>query len=508
MIYDNLGLKSRECQRRSYDKIENIVCVCNATFCDDLPQLTKLKPLQAVVYITSESGKRFEKTFFSFKPLKNGSEIIRLKINDQIKYQTILGFGGAFTDSAGININSLKQSTQINLLQSYFGEKGIQYTIGRVPMASCDFSTRVYSYDDIPNDFTLSNFSLAEEDMKFKIPYIKRAISLTNSTLKLFATPWSAPGWMKSSGKMVGGGTLRGSPDGPYHTTWANYYVKFLEAYQNHNITFWGLTVQNEPVTGVDLSYKWQTMYFSPKTERDFVRNHLGPALKSSEVGRNISLMIMDDQRTQLPVWADVVFKDAKAAEYVSGIAVHWYADFVSVKRLSETHNRHPNKFILATEACTGSKPFEHSPILGDWSRGDQYAHDIIQDLLNWVVGWTDWNLCLDVEGGPNFAKNYVDAPIIVNATADEFYKQPMFYVMGHFSKFVRPGSVRIELYYFEKPVLYEGVAFITPSEQRVVVLLNRSKKLMKFTVEDGNKALYIQMQPRSIITIIWNKLV
>ncbi|KAM3728552.1 putative glucosylceramidase [Dirofilaria immitis] len=442
----------RICQSRYYDKKDNIICVCNATYCDDIPKIGNLQSQQAAIYKTSQRGKRFEFTISSFTEKTNGAEIIRLKIDDRIRFQTIIGFGGAFTDAAGININSLSEPAQTNLLQSYFGNTSIQYTIGRVPIASTDFSTHAYSYDDSPNDFTLSNFSLVNEDFKFKIPYIKKALNLTNDKLKLFASPWSAPGWMKTTGQMIGGGTLRGPSNGPYHVTWANHYVKFLEAYKNNGITFWGLTVQNEPVTGVDLSYKWQTMYFNPKTERDFIKNHLGPTLRKSKIGQNISLMIMDDQRSQLPIWADVVLKDKAAAQYVSGIAVHWYNDFIP--------------------ASTGFKPFEHSPLLGDWSRGDMYAHDIIQDLSHWVSGWTDWNLCLDLKGGPNFVKNYVDAPIIVNGTADEFYKQPMFYILGHFSKFIPPGSIRIELHFYLKPVLYEGVAFVTPTEQRVLLIL------------------------------------
>ncbi|CAG9533307.1 unnamed protein product [Cercopithifilaria johnstoni] len=503
------GIEIRKCQKRYYEKKENIVCVCNATYCDDIPEVGNLQSLQAVIYKTSQYGKRFERTVSSFADKTNASGIIRLKIDGQIRFQTIIGFGGAFTDAAGININSLSESAGANLLESYFGNTGIQYTIGRVPIASTDFSTHAYSYDDSPKDFTLSNFSLAEEDFKFKIPYIKQAVNLTGGTLKLFASPWSAPGWMKTSGQMIGGGTLRGPSNGSYHVTWANHYVKFLEAYKNNGLMFWGLTVQNEPVSGVDLSYKWQTMYFSSKTERDFIKNHLGPTLRRSKVGRNISLMIMDDQRTQLPIWADVVLKDKEAAQYVSGIAVHWYSDFVPVLQLSKTHNRHPNKFIFGTEACTGFKPFEHSPLLGDWSRGDMYAHDIIQDLSHWVSGWTDWNLCLDLKGGPNFVKNYVDAPIIVNATADEFYKQPMFYILGHFSKFVPPGSVRIELHFYVKPISYEGVAFVTPIHQRVLILLNRNNKPVIFSVEDKNKdglALRVQLEPKSIATIIWNK--
>uniref|UniRef100_A0A914DEK2 Glucosylceramidase n=1 Tax=Acrobeloides nanus TaxID=290746 RepID=A0A914DEK2_9BILA len=122
---------------------------------------------------------------------------------------------------------------------------------------------------------------------------------------------------------------------------------------------------------------------------------------------------------------------DPDAAKYVDGVAVHWYADGngsgnESPATLDTTHQNHPNTFLMYTEACTGCCGMQPAgPSYGDWSRGDRYAHDIIEDLNHWVVGWTDWNLCLDIQGGPNWVNNYVDAAIIVNATVDEFYKNP-----------------------------------------------------------------------------------
>lgn len=167
--------------------------------------------------------------------------------------------------------------------------------------------------------------------------------------------------------------------------------------------------------------------------------------------------MGLDDGRIMLPGWADIVcfdlfphiqslqiFNDDMAKNYVAGIGVHWYGDFYSPTFLLDlTHNRHPDKFILATEACAGFA-YPQGPILGDWFRAEEYADSIITNLNHWVTGWTDWNLALNLNGGPNWVGNIVDSPIIVNRTADEFYKQPMFYAMGHFSKFLRPGARRI----------------------------------------------------------------
>ncbi|VDK44415.1 unnamed protein product [Anisakis simplex] len=502
--------QNRSCVQRRYGSNgENIVCVCNATYCDDFPELGKLMPFAAAIYKSSLGGLRFQKTTTNFQPITSVSEpskSVKLKVNGQLHYQSIIGFGGAFTDAAGININSLSPQASQQLLQSYFGEHGLQYSAGRVPIASCDFSTREYSYDDSEDDFELEHFTLTNEDAFLKIPHINRAIHLTNGSLKLVASPWSAPAWMKTNGHMRGGGKLKGDENSTYHVTWANYYVNA------NGIKFWGLTVQNEPTSGSKPDYRWQTMFFNSETERHFIRNHLGPTLRNSTVGRDVKLMIMDDNRYLLPHWADSVLSDEDAEKYISGIAVHWYGDysFVPAKLLSTTHQRHPNKFILATEACNGAGEIVRGPILGDWYRADQYAHDIITDLSNWVAGWIDWNLCLDLQGGPNWVKNFVDSPIIVNASADEFYKQPMFYIMGHFSKFIRPGSQRIALTMSEEIDRLEAVVVKTPSYQRVLVISNRDDELSySLLIEDAAinaMALHVTIEPRTIATIVWNK--
>ncbi|CAN8029207.1 unnamed protein product, partial [Ixodes persulcatus] len=130
------------------------------------------------------------------------------------------------------------------------------------------------------------------------------------------------------------------------------------------------------------------------------------------------------------------VLGDPEAAKFVQGVAVHWYAnDYMGPWVLDKTHNNFPDKFILATEACEGWRSSDvEKVILGSWNRAENYAHDILEDLLHWATGWVDWNLALDLSGGPNWANNFVDSPIIVNATGREFYKQPMYYALAHFS--------------------------------------------------------------------------
>ncbi|XP_025078036.1 glucosylceramidase-like [Pomacea canaliculata] len=266
--------------------------------------------------------------------------------------QTINGFGGAFTDAAGINIASLPLAAQENLLQSYYSTEGIQYTIGRIPMASCDFSTHPYSYDDTDGDLQLSQFTLAPEDIKYKIPYIQRALTLSQGKAALvFGSPWSAPAWMKTNKNMTGNGTLMVSQ--VVHTTiLANYFVRFVQEYAKHNISLWGLTAQNEPTDGKIYKFPFQAMGWTPETQRDFIKLDLGPALHANGF-QDIKLMILDDDRLFLPEWGPGVLSDPEAKKYISGVAVHWYLDTViPLNVLDFTHDKFPDTFLFATEAC------------------------------------------------------------------------------------------------------------------------------------------------------------
>ncbi|KAK5972474.1 Glucosylceramidase, partial [Trichostrongylus colubriformis] len=356
-----------------------VVCVCNSTYCDDVEPVGDLHLGQAALYYSSHSASRLVKS--NLRPSTDRAEdSILLTLDSRTTYQKMLGFGGAFTDSAGIVLQSLPKSMQDTVLEGYYGPNGLQYTIGRVPMASTDFSTHEYSYADSPGDFSLANFSLTTEDWEYKIPYIIQAQQLSGNSTRFFSSPWSAPAWMKTNGHMKGGGRLRGQEGGEYYKTWANYFVRFFEEYHKNGVDFWGVTVQNEPTSGLNPDYRWQTMYFSAAMERNFVKNLLGPALKSSPYTKDLKLMINDDQRFNLPQWADTILGDPEAAKYVAGVAVHWYEDNeVPASVLTTTHNRHPDFFILATEACEGYLPTQGKPVLGDWGRAETYANDIIE---------------------------------------------------------------------------------------------------------------------------------
>uniref|UniRef100_A0A665TEL0 Glucosylceramidase n=1 Tax=Echeneis naucrates TaxID=173247 RepID=A0A665TEL0_ECHNA len=410
---------------------------------------------------------------------------LRLTIVPFQKYQKIRGFGGAMTDAAAINILSLSAGAQDQLLRQYFSSEGIGYSVVRVPMASCDFSTRLYTYADTPGDYNLENFTLAHEDIRMKIPLLQYAQGLSPQPLYLLASAWSAPAWMKTNGALTGKGSLMGKPGGREHKTWAQYYIKFLEEYAKYNLTFWALTTGNEPSAGQMTNYSFQALGFTPEEQRDWVALDLGPALHASSSSRT-HVLILDDNRLLLPHWAKVVLNDVHAGRYIHGVAVHWYADnFVPAEiSLGVTHHLYPEYYLFGTEGCAGWSPLDRGVKLGSWDRAEQYAHDIIEDLNNYVVGWTDWNLALDQTGGPNWVKNFVDSPVIVDAKQDIFYKQPTFYSMAHFSKFLWEGSQRVGVSASRETDL-EYTAFIRPNSSVVLIILNRSSSVIQFEVWD-----------------------
>uniref|UniRef100_A0A183BSX3 Glucosylceramidase n=1 Tax=Globodera pallida TaxID=36090 RepID=A0A183BSX3_GLOPA len=505
-----------DCAERWFPGAESFVCVCNSSYCDR-PAADDDDDVQwhwhgggggddgttALVFMSDADKFRLHRQFV---PILHGVEEeqqigrreekdiwLSIRVNASVQFQTVLGFGGAFTDSATYNLNSLSGPTRAALQRAYF-DKNI------VPMGATDFSVRDYSYCDTPDDLSLSTFALAKEDVEWKLPNIRSANALSGGGLRLFATPWSAPGWMKTNGQMVGAGTLKGALDGPYYKAFANYFKRFFEAYQSHgNVTFWGLTLTNEPLHG-----QRPGMSMNSTTQREWANKVLAPTLQQSPISKNI-----------FGNWKN------RSANAVAGLGVHWYSPpGYPYDVLSQVHALYPNKFLLATEACAGAmERAEHAgPSMGNWTRALQYGHDIIQDLRNWAVGWVDWNICLDTVGGPSWAQNFVDSPVIVNASADEFYKQPMFYAMAHFSRFINPNSVRIGADFVgnssarhAQSNAVEFVAFRSPSDccggRRVLALISKVNRTTKVKVLEGKrKVIRLEIPPKGIVTVLWGK--
>ncbi|KAG3086803.1 Glucosylceramidase [Phytophthora idaei] len=492
------------------------VCVCNATQCDTVSNDYKnLIPGQVGVYTSSKAGDRFAYKVVNVDA--NAATNPTYTIDVSTQYQTMIGFGGSFTDAAAINVYKLSSTLQQMVLDQYFSEKGLQYSLGRVTIGSTDFSTSIYSYNDNSGDLAQEKFSIDVDRKSNKIDLIQRALRTSTRDVKLFASSWAPPAWMTTENTTINC-ALIGKPGEEYWRSLALYYSKFLDAYKTEGIDFWAMTVQNEPTKSILQTSAWQSLRMSAEVQRDFVKLDLGPTMAKNHPG--LKIIAGDDQKSGI-LDELVPFQDADALKYISGLGVHWYRnlDFFffgiggDFDKLLTFHNKFPDIFMLATEACEGFLPSwlgtGAGPSLKDedksWSRAENYGRDIIEDINNFVAGWTDWNLVLDTEGGPNWAKNFVDAPILVDeVSGSEFYKQPMFYIMGHFSKFVPAGSRRIEFPKTKTLSNFHRTAFMTPDNNVVLQFLNRDNSDVTVSIKQSDaKTFTLKLPGHSMQTVI-----
>jgi len=448
-------------------------------------------PINRVLSEQSTSDRLSPKTAVNWVPDFDAGETITL--TPSTKYQSILGFGGAFTEAATSTISKLTSALQNQILEAYYGSTGHKYTVGRVHMNSCDFSLASYNFDNVSKDYSLSQFDTkVTHDTDTMIPFISKAVNTVKSRgaeLKLFLSPWSPPGWMKNNNNMVGSSNPGLIQDPNVFNAWALYFQKFMDGYKSYGIDYWGLTMQNEPEYGPT---SYEGCIYNPQQEGSFLKTYLGPLLKRSYP--NITIMIFDHNKGDAPNWADGIFGDAEASQYTQGIAVHWY-DGDHFDNLNAIHNKYPNKFIMGTEACNCPTQVDN------WGFGENYGHDIMGDLNAWTVGWTDWNIVLNTQGGPTHNNGNCDAPIIANTNSQSIHFQPSYYYMGHFSRYLPPGSVRIGK---SDTGNHESTAFQDPQGNVVFISLNRggSDVQFKLRMADTNQTALIDSPPHSIQTL------
>jgi glucosylceramidase len=438
-----------------------------------------------VIYTSRDTTDRLkEKKSILFSKEKSSHSI--LKINKARNYQKIVGFGGAFTEAAAYTFDRMDKEKQEEIVKSYFDPiNGLGYSLGRVHIHSCDFALENYTYVE-ENDRELETFDISRE-RKWVLPFIDLARKARKQDLLLLASPWSPPGWMKSNGEMNNGGKLL--PE--YYQVWSNYYVKYIQAMKQEGFDIWAITVQNEPAA----VQVWDSCIYSAEEERDFLKNHLGPTLENAGLA-NIKIYIWDHNRDILFERADTVLSDVEAAKYVYGVGNHWYVseEFVS---LSKLHDKYPDKHILFTEGCQ-----EGGVHLGSWDTGERYGRNMIGDFTNWQEGWIDWNLILDETGGPNHVGNLCDAPIIADTKTQQLHYNSSYYYIGHFSKYVRPGAVRIEST-LEGSSNIEQVAFLNEDNSITLVAMNESENSEVFNIEHEGQYAEYELEPHSIATFI-----
>ncbi|KAB7498106.1 putative glucosylceramidase 4 [Armadillidium nasatum] len=477
---------SSDCVQRNYG-YSSFVCVCNSTFCNFDGVTTPFDSTEVKVIKTSiDQFRNYEEILPRLDGTVDSSQVdFSIFVNPNVRRQEVVGYGGAFTDSASMNIKSLSQEAQDNLMNMYFGDEGSRYNLARIPIAGSDFSTHPYSYDDIDGDVDLVYFNLTDEDYSYKIPLLRQAVSLASEDFYILASPWSPPSWMKTNGKFNESGELLREMWQPY----ANYLVKFFEMYEdNLGSTLWGFTPQNEPLGGFDPNWSFNTCGWSAEDSRDWIASFLGPTVSNAGY-RRLQFLIDDFNRSTLPWYTLPTLSNSTSEQYVDGIAVHWYDDFTfGPEPLDETHEIAPDKFILYTEACVDRGTPDIDVALGTWDRGEMYVTDIIENSNHWVTGWIDWNLALDLQGGPNWVGNFVDAPVIVNATADEFYVQPMYYAVNLFSRNVQRGATAIyNVVSNDYNDFIRTTAFQNPNGEIVLIAANTAEKAFTIGVINEN---------------------
>ncbi len=521
------------------------------------------------IIVTSEAGDRL--ALKDNVPLVDGvaeGNVIRV-YPDRLR-QTIDGIGSSFTESSAYVLAHLEPSQRREVMQKLFGPEGANFTLSRTHIGSCDFSVEGrYSYAEVAGDAALDgSFSIEPDQQGFDpqkhpgvrdrgydlLPMIQEAIAIKASAgepdLRIIASAWTAPPWMKDIEDWFIPGSdennwqgTGGSLKPEHQATYARYLVKYLEAYADEGVSMWGITPVNEPHGN---NGQWESMHFSPQSQGSFIKQHLGPALKSSRHA-DTRLLIYDQNRDGLDEWADEILSDAETAAYVYGIAVHWYASTFKVfeETLTRVHDKHPRFPILHTEGCIDdlgkeapngiqdpvafkeSNWFENdsfwwNPNATDWAytatwagQGvadhpiytpvHRYARNIIVSLDHWMTGWVDWNCVLDSRGGPNHVGNFCGAPVMIDRDNGSVYYTPVYYALAQFSRTIRPGDRGVEtskqLEGLDQDALH-ACATLNPDGLLSIQLLNTTKQPITASLQIEDRFTELVVPANAIQTV------
>jgi len=389
-------------------------------------------------------------------------------------------------------------------------------------VGGCDFSLGSYNYAPNPNDEELEEFSI-HEDKDDLIPLIKDAQEASRDGFKILASPWTAPSWMKDNNSPLAGHLLK-----EHYGTYARYFAKYIKAYAEEGIPVWGITVINEPEGN---GGQWDSMHMSPEEMAELAADYIGPEFEQQEIESKI--LIFDQNRENAKEWTNRYYQNHKALSYTAGTALHWYSSTYEVHEevIRDILQANPGQFVMHTEGCIDAI---NSVPEGDWLNDDwywrkectdwgyrwaqpenrhhhpkykpffRYARNLLGSLQSGMCGWIDWNIVLDFNGGPNHAQNWCLAPILCDPKSDTVYKTPLYYAMAHYSKFVRPGAVRIDC-----PEMVLGVmsgAFRNTDGSIVVILLNEEPKTKRFSISLKGNYYEGELKAEALQTILFKE--
>nr|WP_315172354.1 glycoside hydrolase family 30 protein [uncultured Flavobacterium sp.] len=418
---------------------------------------------------------------------------ISIFVEPQRKFQSLMGIGGAITDASAEVFAKLSKEKQQEFLTAYYDtQKGIGYSLLRTTIHSSDFSSGSYTYIE-EGDKDLKTFSI-DHDKQFRIPMIKQATQVAGGKIVTYVSPWSPPAFMKSNKQMLKGGTLL--PE--YYQAWANYYAKFIKAYEKEGMPIWGLTIQNEPMA----VQTWESCVFSAEAERDFLKNYLGPTLKKEGLG-NKKIIVWDHNRDLMNQRANVIFTDPEASKYAWGMGFHWYETWAGgapmYDNVAKVHEAFPDKNLIFTEGCIEKFDAQKYQF---WPNAERYGASMIHDFNNGTVAWTDWNILLDEKGGPNHVGNFCFAPIHADSQSGALIYTPSYYYIGHFAKFIRPQARRVATASSRSSLI--GTSFQNADGSMVTVVMNQSDKEVTYNLMIASDKTVTTIPPHSIQTLLY----
>ena len=474
-------------------------------------------PESAKILQTSRSGDKLATILEKPLSAETGGNTPVIRLDARKTYQPIYGIGGAFTESSAHVLKQLSPAKRQEVIDAYFSSDGAHYSLTRTHINSCDFSVSNYSYASVPDDTLLENFTI-QEDMNDLVPLIKDAMNVKDASFKIMASPWTAPPWMKDNNAWNAG---KLKPE--YYDAWARFFVKYIRAYQEQGIPIWSVTVENEPMGN---GGQWESMHFTLAEMADFVKTHLGPQFSQENI--ETLILIYDQNRDHLEEWANVLLGDAAAAPYIWGTAIHWYSSTTEwyPEILNKIHDAYPDKPLIQTEGCIDSEiprwqdddwywrkeatdwgfdwaPEEDKHLHPKYAPVYRYARDLIGTMNSNVSGWIDWNIVLDTQGGPNHANNWCIAPVIAKPESDEVYYTPLYYVMTHFSKYIRPGAERIDVKSDINDLMI--LACQNTDGSIIVEILNQTETEKDYQIAINGKSVGAEIPGSALQTIILN---
>lgn len=422
-----------------------------------------------------------------------------VSVDSKRSYQTLIGFGGAFTESSAYTWANADEESKAEIVEAYFDkEKGLAYNLGRTTIHGCDFSLEPYTYIE-EGDSELKTFSIERED-KWLVPFLKEAEDKAGHKLGLLCSPWSPPAFMKDNKDINNGGRLLKK----YYKSWAKYMVKYIVEMKKRGIEISMVSVQNEPAA----KQTWASCKYDANEEAEFAVAYLYPELKKEGLEEKVKIVIWDHNRDLMFRRMNESMSYPGAREIVWGAAYHWYVSDKS-EILTMVHEKFPEKHLLFTEGCVelvnNSGETSSKAGMGAWKHGEIYGRNIIKDFNNYNEAWIDWNILLDETGGPNYDGNFCEAPIIYERNTKEVKYNWSYYYIGHFSRYLKPGAKRICCRNDVDKGLY-SVAFQNPDGEIVTVVQNELNRKQKLALVIDGQGTNTEIPAHSITTFVIEK--